>query len=82
MENEKLKQELEYFKSIIPDLIQKGNEGRFVLIKNNDLAGIYTTEQTAFEEGLRRWGNTPFLIAKISKVESQSEQPVSSQETT
>ena len=56
--------ELELFESKKEELL-KHNKGQFVLIFEKDLLGTFTTEKEAYEEGLRKVGNRPFLIKQI-----------------
>lgn len=47
-------------------------EGQFVLVRGSELAGAFTTEREAYEAGLKRFGNEPFLIRRVQKQESES----------
>lgn len=62
-----LEKELEFFQTIRKNLLERGEEGKFALIKGNEHAGTFSTEQLAFEEGVRRWGNSPFLVIRVTK---------------
>ena len=42
-------------------------EGQFVLIKGETFAGSYTTDEQAYEAGLEKFGNVPFLIQRVEK---------------
>jgi hypothetical protein len=45
-------------------------EGRFVLIQADDIAGLYDTYNDALEEGYKRFGlDRPFLIKEVREVE-------------
>jgi hypothetical protein len=45
-------------------------EGRFVLIQGDDIAGLYDTYNDALEEGYKRFGiDHPFLIKEVREVE-------------
>ena len=44
-------------------------EGRYVLIREGDVCGTYADEMDAIAEGHKQFGNVPFLVRKISKVD-------------
>jgi len=60
--------ELEYYRENKDTLLQH-NENQFVVIKDNKLRGAFTTEQEAYEAGLKELGNVPFLIKRVTKEE-------------
>jgi len=45
-------------------------EGKFVLIRNNPVIGVYDSKMDAIAEGYRQFGNVPFLVKQILKVEA------------
>ena len=45
-------------------------EGKFVLIKGEELAGVYDSQEDAIREGYRQFGNVPFLVKKVLKIET------------
>jgi len=59
-----LSTELETFNAKRNELVQKAL-GKFVLIKNGDLAGIFDTPTDAIREGYIKYGNSPFLVKQI-----------------
>lgn len=44
-------------------------EGKYVLICGDDVAGTFDTDHDAMAEGYRRFGNVPFLVKQVTKVE-------------
>jgi hypothetical protein len=46
-------------------LIEEGNEGRHVLIKNEEIIGIFDTHEAAMFEGYKRYLRGPFLVHEI-----------------
>ncbi len=44
-------------------------EGKFVLIQNDQVIGIYDSKMDAISQGYRQFGNVPFLVKQIVKVE-------------
>lgn len=44
-------------------------EGKFVLIHGTEVAGMYEAQMDAINEGYWRFGNVPFLVKHILKVE-------------
>jgi len=63
-----LEKDYEYFQSIKAGLL-KEHAGKFVLIRNGEVVGFYDTDEAAYEEGVKRFGNVPILIAKIEPEE-------------
>ncbi len=45
-------------------------EGKFALIRHNHVIGIYDSKMDAIAEGYRQFGNVPFLVKQILKVET------------
>ncbi len=45
-------------------------EGKFVLVKGEQVVGVYDSKRDAITEGYRRFGNTPFLVKQVLKVET------------
>lgn len=60
--------ELEYYKANKDELL-KHHENQFVIIKEDKLLGTYTTEQEAYEAGIKELGNVSFLIKRVTKEE-------------
>lgn len=58
-----LEKELETYRNKLPEL--KAEEGKFVLIKGDEVAGIYVAYEDALKEGYRRFGLEPFLVKQI-----------------
>jgi hypothetical protein len=50
-------------------LLGEGLEGKFVLIKKEEIIGIYDTEREALTEGDRRYLLTGFLVHQIQTEE-------------
>ncbi len=44
-------------------------EGRFVLIGGEELVGVYDTQMDAIRQGYERFGNVPFLVKHVLRVE-------------
>ena len=63
-----LDEEVQTYETRKPELL--GNsEGKFVLIKGGEVAGIYESETDAITDGYNRFGNVPFLVRQILRVE-------------
>ncbi len=45
-------------------------EGKFVLIQNSQIVGIYDSKMDAIAIGYQQFGNVPFLVKQIVKVET------------
>lgn len=44
-------------------------EGQFVLIHEQEIVGVYVEKMDAIADGYRRFGNVPFLVKRIVRVE-------------
>lgn len=62
-----LERELETYTQKLPELL--ADEGKFVLIRGNDVAGIYTSYEDAIGAGYEKFGLTPFMVKQIHAVE-------------
>lgn len=63
-----LEKELEYYNAHREEFLAQ-HQSKFVLIKESLLAGVFSSEQDAYAEGIKRFGNQPFLIKKVGKDE-------------
>jgi hypothetical protein len=59
-----LTEELAYYDQHKAEFLSK-YESKFVLIKGSELIGSYDSAEAAYFEGLRRFGNSPFLIKQV-----------------
>jgi hypothetical protein len=50
----------------LPGLLADGEEGHWVLIQGNAVAGVWDTFADAVQAGDERFGLTPFLVQKVS----------------
>lgn len=48
-------------------------EGKFVLIHEDQVVAIYDSRSDTIAHGYRQFGNVPFLVKQILKVESPEE---------
>ncbi len=48
-------------------------EGKFALIRREEVAEIYDSQEDAIREGYRRFGNVPFLVKQVLRVEVPQE---------
>jgi hypothetical protein len=63
-----LERELATYRNKLPEL--KGeNEGRFVLIKGDQVIDIFTSYDDALKAGYTTFGLDPFLVKKIEAIE-------------
>lgn len=63
-----LKKELETYLANKHRLIASA-EGKFVLIHGNEVSGTFNSQLDAINEGYRKFGNVPFLVHQIQKIE-------------
>ncbi len=62
--------EYKYYQNVKSKLLEE-SEGKFALIKGNELLGLFDTDMDAYQVGISKFGNVPFLIIRISKEEEQ-----------
>jgi len=61
-----LEQELRYFESRRAELLTQ-HKGQIALVKGEELIGTYSTTREAFTQGVRLFGNQPFLLKAIEE---------------
>ena len=61
-----LKEEYETYKAHKDELLAQ-NESKFVLIKGKEIVEVYASYEDALKEGLKKFGNVPFLIQQIQR---------------
>lgn len=65
-----LEQELEFFEKNKQEY-RKHYMDQFVLIHGEEFLGSYTTDQQAYEAGIAKLGNVPFLIKQVQPEDSE-----------
>lgn len=63
-----LEKELETYKNRLDELLDQ--EGKFVVIYQDDVIGIYSDYEDALNVGYEKCGTTPFLVKKIEAIET------------
>ena len=63
-----LEQELAVYQANKASLLSSA-EGKFVLICADQICGTFDTAHDAMTEGYQRFGNVPFLVKLVTKVE-------------
>ncbi|PWU10669.1 MAG: hypothetical protein C5B50_24995 [Verrucomicrobia bacterium] len=74
MTEPKFQKELEAFDRKKQELLSVC-EGKFAVFKGSDFLGVFDTPQTAYEAGINKWGNVPFLIKPVVKEEKPHQIP-------
>ena len=54
-----------FFRSKLPELL-KEQRGRFALIKNQEIQGIYSSVEDTLKNGYEKFNNTDFLVQEIT----------------
>lgn len=62
-----LEKELDTYKSKLSELT--ASEGKFVLIHESQISGIFDTYADAIKEGYEKFGLKPFLVKQIQVIE-------------
>jgi hypothetical protein len=50
-------------------------EGKYAVFHKNEFLGVFDTHKAAYENGLSKWGNVPFLIKQVLKEEPVESMP-------
>jgi hypothetical protein len=69
-----LEKELEYFRQHKNEWLVH-YEGKFALVKGEELIGTFTKPEEAYEEGIKRFGREAFLIKPVLKDEPAEQIP-------
>lgn len=69
-----LETELRFFESKKEEWLEKYRD-KYVLIKKEELIDVFTSLEDAYKEGVRRFGNQPFFIKKVTEVEQTEQIP-------
>jgi len=64
-----LRKDYEYFQKAKKDWLAE-HSGKYALVKGGKLIGVFDTDAAAYAEGVKRFGNTSMLIARIQPQES------------
>ena len=72
--NTMLQKELQFYTSIKEGLLPH-HEGKFALIQGEEFVGVFTSDSDAYREGIKQFGQIPFLIQHITAVEEQERYP-------
>jgi hypothetical protein len=62
---EALAEEWDTYRQEVARLLEKGHAGQFVLIKGNEVVGLYDTWEAARTAGLQRYLMEPFFVHPI-----------------
>ena len=68
MEGNILAEELKTYKENKERLVKEHN-GKYVLIKGEEIINTFDTQNDAIKVGIDKFGNTPFLVKKIEEIE-------------
>jgi len=63
-----LEREYKTFKEHRAELLARG-EGKFALIKGETIVEVFASYEDALKEGLKRFGDVPFLLQEIQREE-------------
>ena len=64
-----LEKEFEFYVKNRDAFIDQGYEGKFVVIKDQEILDFFAAYEDALRQGLKKYGNVPFLIKEISRFE-------------
>lgn len=64
-----LASELDTYKRHRDELLGK-HEGKYVLVYRDQVIGVFDSKRDAIVQGYERFGNVPFLVKQIVKVET------------
>jgi hypothetical protein len=69
-----LEVELEYYESIKGELLAH-HKGKFALIHGRELINTFNQDIEAYNEGVKLFGNAPFLVRLISDTQPEAKYP-------
>lgn len=69
-----LERELKFFESKKKEWLRDYKD-KFVLIKGEELIDVFNTLEDAYKEGVKRYGNQPFLIKRVTEEEETETLP-------
>jgi len=64
-----LDKELETFKSKKAELMLQHPNGGFVVIKDEEILGVWESRMDALKAGIEKFGNVPFLVKSINETD-------------
>ena len=67
MAQHKLEKELVVFKEKQAELKKSHPNGGYVVINDEEVLGVWETRNDALKEGLKAFGNVPFLVRNIDE---------------
>lgn len=62
-----LEKELEIFKSENAKLKAENPNGGFVVIKDSEILGVWSSRIDALKQGIEKYGDVPFLVKNINE---------------
>jgi hypothetical protein len=68
--------EWETYRREVGRLLAEGQEGRFVLIKGDEILGLYDTREAVRGAGLQRYQLQPFLVHQVRSREPLIKTPI------
>jgi len=65
-----LEKELKFFDQHKAEWV-KAHLGKFVLVKGDELFGVFDSAETAISEGARQFGTDSFLVRKVTAADEE-----------
>jgi len=65
-----LEKELETYTRELPRLLAEGKQGKYVLIRGEEVGGVFATRDAGLDAGYDRYGLRPFLVKEITERET------------
>lgn len=62
-----LEKELEVYRKVKSDLQSKNTNGGYVVIKDDEVLGVWQTRVDALKAGIEKYGNVSFLVKDINE---------------
>jgi len=64
-----LERELATYKEKLSELIANNNEGKFALVRGDQVVDVFGTYEDAIKEGYAKFGLEPFLVKQVQTIE-------------
>ena len=65
-----LEKELQTYKNKLAELLANEGEGKYALIRGDELINVFGTYEDAIKEGYAKFKLEPFLVKQIESIES------------
>lgn len=69
MDDNDLARELAAFERAHAGWIEQAQEGRWAVIRGDEIVGLFASLEAGYERGVRQFGTEPFLVKQVLRIE-------------